>query len=189
MAKFGISELAKITNTGKKMCDIICGIYTTIYCMVDSASNSMSGRYVGKTPIERLLMAIGYPERMSKNSVAFTLRVDGAEVEAEEMDGRLVLSCALTDDETLLPTLATYAAGRMLREDATLSYGVAEGRGPSNYQAFLWQDVPDDTDEHGLLRLFETFMDSCDWWRARVEALRGNDTAVSSVPETVMIRP
>lgn len=134
-------------------------------------------------------MAIGYPERMSKYSVAFTLRVDGAEVVAEEMDGRLVLSCALTDDETLLPTLATYAAGRMLKEDATLSYGVVESRGSSNYQAFLWQDVPDDANDRWLLRLFETFMDSCDWWRARVDALRGNDTVMSSVPETVMIRP
>lgn len=126
---------------------------------------------------------------MSKNSIAFTIRVDGAEVEVEEMDGRLLLSCALTDDEALLPTLATYATGRMLREDATLSYGVVEGRGSSNYQAFLWQDAPDDADDHGLLSLFETFMDSCDWWRARVDALRGNDTAVSSVTETVMIRP
>ena len=141
----------------------------------------MTGRSAGKTPVERLLSAVGYPERMSDAAVAFTLRVDGAEVVAEEMKGRLVLSHALTDDESLLPTLAAYAAGRMLREEATLAYGDA--------QAFLWQDAPADADSHELLRLFETFMDSCDWWRIRVDALRGGGAVEASVPETMMIRP
>ena len=131
--------------------------------------------------VERLLVAIGYPERTSKGSVAFTLRVDGVEVVAEEMDERLVLLCSLSDDETLLPTLATYAAGRMLKENATLAYG--------NHSAFLWQDVPANADSHALLRLFETFMDSCDWWRARIDALRGNGPAETSAPETMVIRP
>ena len=157
--------------------------------MGDVALDSSSGRLGGKTSIERLLTAIGYPERMSKDSVSFTLRVDGAEVVAEEMDGRLVLLCSLTDDETLLPTLAMYSAGRMLKEEATLSYGIVEGRRAGGLTTFLWQDASVDADAHGLLRLFETFMDSCDWWRARVEALRGNGTVETSVPETMMIRP
>jgi len=111
----------------------------------------------------------------------FTFRVDGMEVLAEESDGRLVLSHALSDDDGLVPALAGYAAGRMLREDAVLSYG--------NRQTFIWQDAPADADAHGLRRLFETFADSCDWWRARVDALRGGEPAGSPPPETVLIRP
>ena len=126
---------------------------------------------------------------MSYGSVPLTIRVDGAEVAVEEMDGRIVLSCELSDDETLLPTLAAYAAGRMLKENATLSYGSVGAGKTSESQAFLWQDLSADADAHGLLRLFETFMDSCDWWRARVDALRGSETAGSTVPDTMMIRP
>ena len=85
------------------------------------SSDTMSGRLDGKSAVERLMAAIGYPERVSYGSVPLTIRVDGAEVAVEEMDGRLVLSCGLSDEETLLPTLAAYAAGRMLKEDAALS--------------------------------------------------------------------
>ena len=109
------------------------------------------------------------------------LRVDGVEVAAEEMGDQLVLSCALTDDESLLPPLAVYAAGRMLKEDAALAYGDA--------RAFLWQGAPADADAHAMLRLFETFMDSCDWWRARVEAVRGGEAKSASAPGEMMIRP
>lgn len=134
-----------------------------------------------KTAVEKLVAAIGYPERISGGGGPSVLRVDGMEVSAEEADRRIRLSYALTDDETLLPTLATYAAGRMLKEEAALSYG--DGR------AFLWQEAPADADAHAMLRLFETFMDSCDWWRARVDALRGNAEVAAAVPETMMIRP
>lgn len=106
------------------------------------------------------------------------LRVDGREVRVEETSGRIVLSHVLTEDESLFPTLASYAAGRMLRESATL----AQGR----HSVFLWQDAPADADARSLLRLFETFADSCDWWRARVDA-RGEDGA-GKITEAV-IRP
>ena len=125
-----------------------------------------------KTAIERLIDAIGYPDGAPAGALSSVLRVDGAEVSAEVHDGMLVLSQALTDD-------GSYAAGRMLKEDAVLAYG--EGG------AFLWQSAPADSDEHGLLRLFETFMDSGDWWRARMDALAGREEAPP--PETVMIRP
>ena len=134
-----------------------------------------------KTAVEKLAAAIGYPERISGGGGSSVLRVDGMEIVAEETDRRIRLSYALTDDEALLPTLAAYAAGRMLKEEAVLSYG--------DSRAFLWQDGPADADAHAMLRLFETFMDSCDWWRARVEALRGNAEVAASVPETMMIRP
>lgn len=147
--------------------------------MADRSSNS----------IDRLLAAIGYPERASDGSSQFTLRVDGAEVVAEETGGRIVLSYALGADEGMLPRLAAYAAGRMLREDAALAYGSVQTSGPSGSQAFLWQDVSAGADAHAMLRLFETFMDSCDWWRARVDALHGDGTAAESAHETMMILP
>ena len=119
--------------------------------------------------------------------MVFTFRVDGAEISAETADGRIVLSCPLTDDESLLPSLARYAGGRMLREDATLSFGQpglsSSGSGSS---AFLWQDAPADADERTLLRLFESFADSCDWWRARVDEREADGAA--EISEAV-IRP
>ena len=93
-----------------------------------------------------------------------TLRVDGVEVSAAVAGDRLVLSQRLTDEADKLPALAGYAAGRMLREEAVLAYG--------DGAAFLWQDAPAGAGERTLVRLFESFMDSCDWWRARVDASR-----------------
>ena len=146
--------------------------------------------------IKRLLAAIGYPERISEVSVPFALRVDGMEVFAEEIAGRLVLSYALTDAENLLAPLAAYAAGRMLKEDAVLAYGgvgVAASRQDaktSSRQAFIWQDVPADSDEHRMLRFFETFMDSCEWWRARVDALsEGGGAQSTSASDAMVILP
>ena len=78
----------------------------------------------------------------------------------------------------MIPTLAAYAAGRMLREDATLAYG--------KHSTFLWQDASADASDQALVRLFETFVDSCDWWRARVDE-RGKVDAVE-ISEAV-IRP
>ena len=155
--------------------------------MGDESSATASGRSAGKKPVERLLAAIGYPERMSGGAVPFTLRVDGMEILAEEAaDGRVLLSYVLTDDESLLPTLASYAAGRMLREDAVLAYGQVSGHQPS---AFLWQDAPADADERGMVRLFETFMDSCDWWRDRVNALRAGGMEIPEGDRAMVIRP
>ena len=74
--------------------------------------------------------------------------------------GRLVLSRKLTGDAAALPRLASFAAGRIMREEATLAFGDGE--------ALLWQAVPADSDDRTLLRLFETFADSCDWWRERL---------------------
>ena len=154
--------------------------------MGEVSSVTAPGRSAGKKPVERLLVAIGYPERMSGGSAPFTLRVDGMEVIAEEAGERLVLSHALSDDEALLPTLATYAAGRMLREDAVLAYGKVANLQPS---AFLWQDAPADADARELVRLFETFMDSCDWWRDRVNSLRGGEAEIPDAGQAMVIRP
>lgn len=122
--------------------------------------------------------AIGYPDRMSEGTLLATLRVDGAEVTAAVTGERLVLSQRLTDDADKLPLLAGYAAGRMLKEEAVLAYG--------DGAAFLWQDVSARAGDQALVRLFESFMDSCDWWRARVEGTREKERA--EFPE-MMIRP
>ena len=132
------------------------------------------------TRLESFLKVVGYPERVPVGSSAFVLRVDGTEVLAEEVNGRIGLSCKLTDDAQHLPALAMYAAGRILREDAALSWG--DG-------AFIWQEATADAGNSDLLRLFETFMDSCDWWRERVDALRGGATATHDVDEDMVIRP
>ncbi len=133
------------------------------------------------TRLDFFLKSVGYPERAPEGSLSFTLQVDGTEVLAEETGGRIVLSCPISSDEAIMPQLAVYAAGRMLREDATLAYDK-----PS---AILWQDVPADSDAHGFHRFFETFLDSRDWWRARVEAFGGNEAADEVAPETMVIRP
>ena len=146
-----------------------------------SETNGQRARAESKTAIGRLIDAIGYPERAPEGSASYTLRVDGMEILAEERDGRLVLSRVLTDSDELVPALAGYAAGRLLREEAALS---AE---PNAHGAFLWQDAPAAADAQALVRLFETFLDSCDWWRSRVagDAAGG---AAATAPE-MMIRP
>ena len=78
---------------------------------------------MGRSAAERFLVAIGYPERMPKTDAPFTLRVDGWGVLVEVSAGRIVLSIVLTEDESMIPALAAYAAGRMLREEATLAFG------------------------------------------------------------------
>jgi len=147
----------------------------------------------GITKLEFFLKAVGYPERMPEGSSSFTMRVDGMEILAEESAGQIVLSFALTDDAALLSTLASYAAGRMLKEDALLTYGRMMDAGTRTRDegacAFLWQSAPADADSHTLMRFFETFMDSCDWWRARVDVLRGSAPDGPSVPAAMMIRP
>jgi hypothetical protein len=102
------------------------------------------------------------------------------EVVAEERDGRIVLSYAVSDDDSLLSALARYSAGRMLREDAALTW---------DNGAFLWQDVPADASQGEMARAFERFMDSCDWWRERVDALHGGKASAAAAPESMMIRP
>ena len=141
---------------------------------------SAEGNREEMTRLGLFLKSVGYPERAPDGASAFTLRVDGMEVVAEERDGRVVLSYAVSDDDSLLPSLARYSAGRMLREDAALTW---------DNGAFLWQDVPADASQAEMARVFERFMDSCDWWRERVDALHGGKASADAAPESMMIRP
>lgn len=115
---------------------------------------------MGANAIEKLVEAVGYPEGVPSGAARFAMLVDGGEIVVEKNAGRVRLVCKLTDDATNLPRLVACAAGRMLREEAALACDDAG--------AFLWQDADANADQHTLRRLFETFADSCDWWRERV---------------------
>ena len=128
--------------------------------------------------VERLCRAIGYPEQPDGNASRATLLADGNEILAGETGGRIRLLCRLTADATRFPALASWAAGRMLRESAVLSCD-ADG-------AFLWQDEPADADDRTLSRLFETFADSCDWWRDRI-ADAPAPSAAPAFPQMVIL--
>ena len=128
--------------------------------------------------LESFLKSIGYPERPGADASSFTLQVDGGEIVAVQTGSALRLVCRLTNDAAELPRLAGYAAGRLLREAATLACD-RDG-------AFLWQEADLRAEPDGGRRLFETFCDSCDWWRARLE-VQGDKPAEES--ETMMIRP
>ena len=130
--------------------------------------------------IEQLLKSIGYPEQAPDGVDSFTLFVDGGEIVVQTNGRGLRLLCSLTDDESQLPRLAGYAAGRMLREDAVLSYG--------RQGAFLWQEIPPGSDRVEMQRNFEMFADACDWWRARLVESEPGGESPSAFPE-MMIRP
>ena len=138
-------------------------------------SSPQSGGFNRKTAVERLIDVIGYPERVSAGALSYVLRVDGSEISCEETGGRIILSMRLGADEARLPALAGYAAGRLLKEDAVLAW-----RGDG---AFLWQDASSDASGHELLRLFETFANSCDWWRERVSSERDAE----AMPQGAMV--
>ena len=99
--------------------------------------------------LEHFLKSVGYPDRVPEGSSSFTMRVDGMEIVAKEANGRIVLSYTLSGDSAIAPTLCSYAAGRILREDAVLTCDKSS--------AFLWQDAPASSSDREMVRLFETF--------------------------------
>jgi hypothetical protein len=138
--------------------------------------------------IKRLAEAIGYPDAVPDNAESFLFRVDGAEIWAEKIDGKLILSLKFNVENGVLRTLAEYAAGRMAKEDATLA---AE---PGKAGAFLWREIPQGADARAQVRMFEEFLDSCDWWRERVDALGAGSPSMGAAEgapqmETMVIRP
>ena len=134
------------------------------------------------------LKAVGYPDRPPAGVSSHVLSVDGMEIRAEEADGRIVLSYVLADSDAGIPRLVEYAAGRMLKADAVLSFGKPGfSVSDSSESAFLWQDAPAGADARAFRRLFESFLDSCEWWRARVDALRGGDNAATGLDAMVIL--
>ena len=133
------------------------------------------------TTYERFAAAIGYPtDELSPEGGILPLVVDGGKMEVRESEGRLVLTRTLgTFDDASLLRLAGYAAGRMLKEDAVLSWE------PESDGVMLWQDVSADASDGQLRRVFEVFCASCDWWLARV----GEESVTGERVPEMMIRP
>jgi len=134
-----------------------------------------------KSNIRRLAAAIGYPEEVSEDAVSFAFQVDGTAVFASTEGARLVLRCVLVTepDEETLAKFAGYAAGRLMREEATLAWD------PRENALILWQDCPPSADDELLRRFFAVFLMSCDWWAARAGE---TGEEYQSIPE-VMILP
>lgn len=130
----------------------------------------------------RLANAIGYPDPLPEDATRAVFQVDGEEMAVEESGGRLLLRATLApfgDDPGRAAALAGYAAGRILREEATLAYD------PQDDAIILWQAAPANLPRLALRTFFEQFTASWDWWRARVAEFENPEP---SFPE-VVIRP
>lgn len=137
---------------------------------------------MGNAAIQRLIEAIGYPDRVPDgDATSCTLRVDDGEVRVEVEEDRLMLKRVITSDGEAIARLAGYVPGRMLRENAVL----AVEREGSAATAFLWQETAASDGALALRRFFETFLDAWDWWHARVD----EEVAATPVFPDVMIRP
>ncbi len=126
-----------------------------------------------------LAHALNYPEGVPEGAADFTFLVDGLEVRASVQARGIVLQFMLACSEDLLPELAQYAAGRFLREDATLAWDAPRAT------LFLWQELPPSADEGALRQGFGRFADSCEWWLARC----AEKEVPQSVFPDVLIRP
>ena len=132
--------------------------------------------------IDRFLQSIRYPERPRAVSDGVAISVDGEEVRVSERGGGLVFARTLVagaDADEQIQRLMELAAGRILKEEATLSYD------PEREALILWQAVAANADETRLRRVFELFCTSCDWWTARTS---GEAEVIDRMPEMV-IRP
>ena len=132
------------------------------------------------TPVERFLSAVGYPEKASDGATSFPLLVDDGEVLVRAEGDRLVLSRALACDEGDLPRLASFAPGRMLREEAILAAEPTPGGA-----ALLWRELPADASAGAMQLAFESFCDSCDWWLERIDEFSAPEPEIPPL----MIRP
>ncbi len=127
--------------------------------------------------LEKLANALNYPAEIPAGARDFVFFVDGHEVVASERADGVVLKFVLACSDELLPDLAGYAAGRLLREDAVLAC--------ENGTLFLWRALPRSADAGTLRREFELFVDSCEWWLARC----AEKEVPRSVLPDIMIRP
>ena len=137
---------------------------------------------MSSSAIDRLGEAIGYPDRIPDGADRFVFRVDGMEIVAESSGGKIILKYLLTEDESMFARLAGFAAGRMLKESAVLAAERPDAGG-----LFIWQDAASDASAHDMLRLFETFCASCDWWRERIDSVGGDQPQFG--PAQMVMRP
>ena len=128
--------------------------------------------------IERLAQAIGYPETIPEGAVSFEFRVDDVPIVARMQGGALQLRWAFPPDLEL-GKLVGFAAGRLLREEAVLAWD------PASERAILWQGAPKGADDRALVRTFQAFLNSRDWWDERVRELTAPKTKLADL----VIRP
>lgn len=123
---------------------------------------------------------IGYPmEGVPPEDGFYSLAIDDGVVKAWERDGLIYLSRALGPaNGEALAQLAGFALGRLLKEEATLAWD------PDAGELILWQAVDVRVTDSLLVRFFEVFCTSCDWWLARLAEV----ASVGRLPE-MMIRP
>ena len=105
-------------------------------------------------PIASLAIAVGYPEKVADDIGVFTFSVDGEEIVAQSLSSRLILKRYLDVPFDNLSVFASYAAGRMLREDAVLAWDDRAER------AFLWREIPEKAAAAEMKAAFEDFADS-----------------------------
>ena len=129
--------------------------------------------------ISKLASAIGYPEKVANGATVYAFCVDGWEICAEKIGNRIVLKRPLEVACDDLPLFASYAAGRLLREEAVLAWD------DKAQQAVLWREIPPDAPPSAMKEAFEEFADSCEWWMQRVSDVH----APASVFPDVLIRP
>ena len=130
--------------------------------------------------ISKLASAIGYPDKVADDGlVVYTFRVDGWEIIAEKIGSRLVLKLYLDVAYDDLPLFASYAAGRLLREEAVLAWD------DNAQKAVLWREIPPNANPSEMKNAFEEFADSCEWWMQRVLDIH----APKSLFPDVLIRP
>jgi len=138
-----------------------------------------------KGGLTRLAKAIGYPQEVPAEAESFNFLVDGETISAEaevkklgEGEEWVLLKTVLTEDEEVAGRLATYAAGRLLKEKSVLAWD------PEKRAAILWERVKR-SGEGEERRAFESFCESADWWRERVKEEGSGHTNTPAV----MIRP
>lgn len=117
--------------------------------------------------LDRLAEAISYPvDECRPGSAQAVFQADGLSVSVTERGGRLRLSHVLGPiSESDFETLAGFGAGRLLKEEAVLAWD------PQEKQLLLWQEVSSGGSDEVLVRSFELFLASCDWWGARMKEL------------------
>ena len=129
--------------------------------------------------ISKLASAINYPEKVSEDSSVYAFRVDGWEIIAEKTGGRIVLKHYLDVGYDDLPQFASYAAGRLLREEASLAWD------ESAQKALLWRETAPNPNPAEMKDAFEEFADSCEWWMQRALDIHVPERAFPDV----LIRP
>lgn len=128
--------------------------------------------------IHRLAQAIGYPETVPEGVHTYAFRVDGDVYTAEQLGARCVIRRRFQVEDATLLRLASFTAGRLLREDAVLAWD------DHSQELELWQEIPMGRAPE-MAAAFGAFVNACEWWMARV----AEEEIPRSVFPEMMIQP